>query len=986
MPSQFLAFRFLNSLYGRFLFALILVGIIPFALITLILVRFESQTSAEQTNRELTSLALVLSDELEAFLNEILQDSAVIASLPEIASMDPARQELILYNLYNQYERYGQLAVANSTGQIQAVGREMPLGSIAHIDSFQMAKKTGQQAWWVGPAPFDETIDLLHLHTPIRNDTNEIVGVLGSPVTLPGLSEFLAVVDLGNQGEIFVLDATGQILLHPDPTETHNRRDLSVSFQDDTGNLPNQMGTITYLLDDTPHIAGYAPVDRFGWLVVVSQPEAETFASVIRTRNLALIGLAISSLLSLLAAIVLARGLASPVHKLAIAAQALGQGQFDVPLPEDITYDADLHTLVTTFKEMRQAVLERERGLTQSEVKNQAILNAIPDLLFYVRDDGQILDHKGGRIGEFELIKTGQLLNQNFYQMLPTLLGNKLAGQIATTFRKVLADKQEEIVEFPLAVNNQELYWELRILPGASNDALVIIKNITEQKQAETTIHKQLSAIEASIDGISIIKNGLHIYVNNSYAKIYGYTDTEALIGQPWHILYEQNEQLRLEQDVFPLMYQTGEWRGNVQGAHRDTPTFPLEMSLTLIADDEFVCVIRDISERKASEEAMWQMQKTESLGVLAGGIAHDFNNLLTSILGNTSLAQLDLNETQAAYTYLGSAITSAKRAADLTRQLLAYTGKGKFQIEPINVNQLIRENVGLLETAIPKQADLKLDLKSKLSLIEADKGQIQQVVMNLVINAAEAISEVTGEVMVRTGEFDISYEAAREIPYVGGAKLIPGKYVCIQVTDTGVGMDEETRDRIFDPFFSTKVKGHGLGLSATLGIIRSHHGGLQLESVLDQGTTFRVFLPASDADHTMVPETGTMHTEELTGNILVVDDDEAVCRLARNALSMLGLEVFTATNGLEGLEIFKAQLGEIDLVILDMKMPVMDGEEMYRHLADMAPNTKVVFCSGYSDVDISTLFNGHTNVTFLPKPYAIATLLATVQERLQRN
>ena len=397
----------------------------------------------------------------------------------------------------------------------------------------------------------------------------------------------------------------------------------------------------------------------------------------------------------------------------------------------------------------------------------------------------------------------------------------------------------------------------------------------------------------------------------------------------------------------------------------------------------EVQVILRDITTDKQQEEATLQAQKLESLGILAGGIAHDFNNLLTGMLAQASLAKMKLSKGLPAIDNIDRAILSAERAADLTRQLLAYAGKGKFQIVSLDLNQLIRETTGLMQTALPSQATLTLTLDETLPLLEADRGQIQQVVMNLFINAVEALGEEGGTIMMAT-HFQQVREVGTSHGYLVGNPL-PGPYVMLQIVDSGMGMEQTVLSRIFDPFFSTKPKGHGLGLSATMGIIRTHQGALQVQSQPGRGTTFTILLPALAVTaieaQAIAATPPTVHMPRQT--VLVVDDDEAIREVAADILVDHGFTVVTAASGPEGIDQFRRLQTQVGVVLLDMKMPGMNGKQTYQVLRELEPNIKVIFMSGYSETEVTTQLGDGQPLPFLSKPYSAELLTEQVRQLL---
>ncbi|MEM7117598.1 MAG: cache domain-containing protein [Chloroflexota bacterium] len=970
----------LKTLYGRFLMALIIVGIIPFALIGFVIVNIETRALNDQSTRELTGLARGLAGELDTFLSELLRDSQAIASLPQITGMDLPTQEAILKDLFVHYSNYGQFAIVDLTGQIQTTARPQELVNITRVTSFQNASTLGQQSWVIEPGLFSETL-VLHMHTPIRNANREVVGILGSPVPLGTPANILAEIDIGGQGEAFVLDEKGLVLLHPDAAVREARRSYAEWVA-----LPGEgsvlgVGTARYTVDDVPRLAGFAPIPNFGWTVVVDRPEAEVLAPAVATRNLAIAGLMFSLFLSFIIAIFLARGLTRPVRNLANAAQALGEGNADAPLSRQNSGVAEIGTLVGAFSSMREAVIDREENLKQSEARTRALVNAIPDILFRVRKDGTIIDTTVPTAANTEL-HTPHFIKTNFYQLVYSLGTQPLAQRFVTGFEEAVKTGAIQVVESQLSINGRLTDFEARYVVSGDDEVLIMLRDTTERKQAEAAIRKHLSALEAANDGMAILDhNQIYTYVNDAHVKLHGYTHADEMIGKPWRTAYSPQEYNRLTKEVLPTVMEKGVWHGESVGKRRDNSIYFQEMSLTLIETGEFVCVVRDITERKESEEALRQAQKLESLGVLAGGIAHDFNNLLTGMLGHASIVQATLPEESEGSEQLERLMQSAETAADLTRQLLAYAGKGQFAIRPINLNKLIQENVGLIETAIPLRTELEFDLQEELPLIEADRSQIQQVVMNLVINAAESLGEDGGRVCIHTELQDITPEMSQqmETDLIGADKLRPGNYVVLNISDTGQGMTESTIKRIFDPFFTTKATGHGLGLSATLGIIRTHNGGVQVQSTPGEGSTFRILFPASAQTEGRQAVT-SFKPPKMSGRVLVIDDEASVRRVAQDMLRVLGIDVILASGGQEGISFYHEHQDKIDLVLLDMKMPGMDGEETFRHLLAINPNVQVILATGYSETEDLTTFVDHPSVDFLRKPFALSALASRIQ------
>lgn len=389
--------------------------------------------------------------------------------------------------------------------------------------------------------------------------------------------------------------------------------------------------------------------------------------------------------------------------------------------------------------------------------------------------------------------------------------------------------------------------------------------------------------------------------------------------------------------------------------------------------------VLQAQQEAQAIERKLLETQKLESLGVLAGGIAHDFNNLLVAILGNASLALLDLPSNSPAYESIQQIEIAAQRAADLTRQMLAYAGKGRFIVERIDLNAVVKEMTSLLEVSIPKHVAVHYQLTTPLPEVEADVTQIRQVVMNLVVNAAEAIGEQAGAITVTTGIYQVDRSSSANASSLHD--LVEGAYVYLAVSDTGTGMTVETQAQIFDPFFTTKFTGRGLGLAAVLGIARGHKGTVKVESEVGHGSTFTFLLPVSTgraADK--APQQPVITSWHGRGKILIVDDEPTVRTVTKQMLTKFGLSTLEAGDGFTGLEILRSYSDEISCVLLDMTMPQMNGEATFRLMRQIKPNVRIILMSGYNEQEVTGHFADKGLAGFLHKPFTAHELRAKLQ------
>lgn len=376
--------------------------------------------------------------------------------------------------------------------------------------------------------------------------------------------------------------------------------------------------------------------------------------------------------------------------------------------------------------------------------------------------------------------------------------------------------------------------------------------------------------------------------------------------------------------------------------------------------------------------------RRLESLGVLAGGIAHDFNNLLVGILGNADLALKVLPDDTPARTYVDEVLQSARRAADLSAQMLACSGRGTFVTRPLNLALWAKDLVRLLKVSITPQAVLRCKLPTYVPAVEADPAQIRQLITNLMTNASDSLGDEAGLITLSIGAVDCDDESLRSAFLCQDLK--PGRHVFLEISDTGCGISQADMERIFDPFFTTKTSHRGMGLAAVLGIVRGHGGALWVDSSEDRGSTFRIHFPATDQPVVNVPALTRRDGHwQGQGRVMVVDDEDVVRSVARVNLEQAGFEVETLAEGKHAIQAFRGDPDGYRLVLLDMTMPRLSGEEVARELREIRPDVKIVLSSGYSEQLVSTSFAyvGEPITAFLPKPYLPYDLIAKVREAL---
>lgn len=488
----------------------------------------------------------------------------------------------------------------------------------------------------------------------------------------------------------------------------------------------------------------------------------------------------------------------------------------------------------------------------------------------------------------------------------------------------------------------------------------------------------------------SIDEESRIIDVNQYWLDVMGYRREEVLGRRSTEFLTDESR--RLAEEVYLPMY----WRDGIIDSveyrlvRKNGEIFDALLSAVVAAGPNgdgksSLAFIIDVSERKRIEreqrelrEQMEHAQKLESLGVLAGGIAHDFNNILMSIVGNASLALDEDAPDGRTAPFLREIERDARRGAELCRQMLAYSGKGAFAVASVDLNAVVRDLGELLEASHTKKIDLTYDLSDATPAIEADVGQLNQVVMNLIINASEAIGDEAGMVTVSTEAADL--DASDLTAYYGAEALRPGRYAALTVRDTGSGMSDEVIGRIFEPFFSTKFTGRGLGMAVVLGIVRGHGGAIRVVSAPNQGTAVRIVLPAAERSAAALPAAGPARGR--SGAILVADDEPSVLDVTRRILEKAGYAVVAVQNGLQAVDAFRADHAGIAAVVLDMTMPVMSGAEAAEAIRTIDPSVPIVLTSGYAAQDIRTRTHDGGVTGYLQKPYRPQELIA-LMERL---
>ncbi|MDQ6995873.1 MAG: response regulator [Mariprofundus sp.] len=525
---------------------------------------------------------------------------------------------------------------------------------------------------------------------------------------------------------------------------------------------------------------------------------------------------------------------------------------------------------------------------------------------------------------------------------------------------------------------------EIQLIEHLASLTSIAIDNCRNREQLELLIR----AVDASYESIMVLDaEGVIEFANPSAAALYQ-KPVEQIIGIGAAVLRGGSTGDDTYNDIIATIKHGNIWCGEILLHAGEADERLVARRISPIMDDgghinHQICIDRDITEAKQRSQQLEHTQRLESLGILAGGIAHDFNNLLTSIMGNAAMAECGMDKNGDIRIALANIRTSSQRAADLCKQMLAYSGKGRFVIEPTDISKLIREMTRLMEVSIGKQITIRYALNENLPLVDVDTAQIQQVILNLITNANEAIGEANGEIAFCTGIMQAGRAYLNAT--LTNEKLPKGKYIYIEVADSGCGMDKKTIEKMFDPFFTTKFTGRGLGMSAVLGIVRAHHGAIRVNSQPENGTTFRILLPVGDNSSSAQPveKIKPVQASRCNGTILIVDDEPVIREIAHAILEDVGFDIIEAVDGKQAVELYRQHQSDISAVLLDMTMPKMDGKACFVELRKINPDVRVLLSSGYSEQDITELFAGLDLAGFIQKPYLPESLQQQMDEIL---
>lgn len=649
-------------------------------------------------------------------------------------------------------------------------------------------------------------------------------------------------------------------------------------------------------------------------------------------------------------------------------------------IPETRKTIASLHD-ITEKKKMEEA-------LQASEEKYRLLIENVGQAIFVAQDG--VITFANPAMMELSGFSRDTLINQPFITFIHP---DDRQMVIENHLKRLRGQELPSRYHFRVIDNSSRVLWvELSTVLvnwGGRPATLNFINDITERREAEEVLKESERKYREFAEFLpqmvfELDSKGNITFANEHAFEIFGYNKKDIERGlQALQILVPEDRK-RAARNINNLLQEKGTETGNEYTAMRkDGTTLPVIIYATPIINKETPTGLRgiiiDMTERKQLESQLLEARKMEAVGTLAGGIAHDFNNILMGIQGYASLMLFNLESDHPHYTKLKKIESQVTSGADLTRQLLGFAQRGRYDIKTTDLNDIVGRSSAMFGRT-KKELSLYTKLQQDLWVVEVDQGQIEQMLLNLFLNAWQAMPE-GGSVHVETRNVFLNEKNVK--PY----NIKTGKYVRISVTDTGMGMDKATRDRIFEPFFTTKQMGRGigLGLASAYGIARGHGGVITVKSKKEQGTTFYIYLPASQETVTDSP----LPAEDIVKGhetILLVDDEELVLKVTMEILQTLGYRVFVAGGGEEAIDVFRANQEEIDMVILDMIMPGIGGEETYDSLKDIKPDVKVILSSGYSiDGKAKGILDRGCNA-FLQKPFNIRDLSQKVRQVLEMH
>ncbi len=1005
-------FSFFSTLRGRIIL-LVLIAILPAAGL-LIYYSLEERAKARVMASDET--LRVAREELalyEHIITNARETLFTLSQIPQVLQHEPESCSTIFANLLRQTKAYTGLAAARPDGEVFAsappVGRPT---SFADRPWFRRVIQT--RGFVIGEYMLGRISGspLIVLAYPVLDHKGEITTVLSVGLDLAWMGKALRKSKLPKGMSLNMIDSNGTILVHlPDPEDLIGKA------------MPEQPLIRTMLtrregvakgidLDSKPCLFGFTSVGAGTEAVHmgVTIPKALAFADVRRKTIQSLILLLLVALIGLVGGwFISGLFVLSPVRRLLHMTKQLAAGDLAIRsgppyVPGEIGQLAYRFDMMAESLERREAERDRAvKALRESEERFRIIFEQAAVGVGQVETETgrflrvnqkycNIIGYAQEEIAEITLM---EITHPDDLQPSLDNIQRLIGGEIReSTFEKRYIRKDGSIIWVNLTTSPM---WDVDEKP---NCHIAVVQDITDHKRVQEALRESeeryrsiLREIEEGYYEVDLAGNFL--FFNDSILKLGGYS-REELMGVNYRVFMDE-ETAKEVYNVYNQVYTTGmpvkgfEWK--IKG--RDGEEIYVETSTALMKDSKgravgFRGIVRDVTERKKAEEEKRRLeaqllhgQKMEAVGRLAGGIAHDFNNLLTTIIGYSDLVMMAMGRNNPLYDDMEQIKRAGEQAADLTRQLLASSRRQVIQPVVLDLNRVLRDTEKMLGPLIGEDIRLLKALRSDLWKVRVDPGQIAQIIMNLAVNARDAMAQ-GGKLTIETTNVDLDDAYARN----HGVELTPGPYVMLAISDTGEGMDEETRSQIFEPFFTTKEKGKGtgLGLSTVYGIVKQSNGFIWVYSEPGKGTTFKIYFPRAEGTETLRKEESPRETVGGPETILVVEDDQSVRELATSALSAYGYTVLKAESGEAALEVLTGHEGEVHLLLTDMVLPGMNGRDLAERMTSRYPQTKVLYMSGYAHNAIVNHGVFEKGIEFIQKPFSPDSLARKVRKVLAQS
>ncbi len=1003
----------------------ILILIVSMMVTPIVLIVNSSVNQREQDIHEANLLVERLAEQINNDQNIMLSGAEQLLSalkyIPSVQKHDANAVRTLLADLIRINPQYSNLLVIDNKGLLWASA--VPIqGIISYSDRRYFKNAMASGGFSSGEYGISRTLNkpVMNFGYPIKDSNGTITDIAIVAFTPDKYAKKFKANNLPAKTSLLLTDHKGTIIFNltdPELVGKQDRDDLfrrmfhgpdQVSFK-----AYGNSGVLRYFSSRKLRLSN----EKIPYMYVRVGIPVDTVLGKTTSQIIFNVGI-ISSimLLSLAVALYITRhGIINKIVALRNATQKMALGNLDVRVSNQVS-GGELGELGESFDYMAQRLsdemtqvnhsiaqrLQADEALKESRQQLMDIIDFLPDAILVIDSEKRVIAwnrameemtgvRKEDMIGQGNYAYTVPFYGERRQQLLDLLDSDD--DELKSRYKNITRKGETLYAEVhtPALNGGKGAYiWvigaPLYNTDGKRIGSIESIRDITENKTAEELRNNDLALIESlllnSPAGIRVFDadSGQCVLVNQSAADIAG-GSREALLKQNFRLL--ESWKVSGLKTVAEQVLSDGAARSIetvlLTSFGKEVPVTYL-LSRFIVRDRPNLLVIgRDISEekrlgdeKKRIEDQMLHAQKLESMGVLAGGIAHDFNNILTAIIGNADLALMHLNPESPVLENLQRIEKSAVKASDLAKQMLAYSGKGRFVIESIDINRLVEEMLHMLEVSISKKAVLRLNLHRQLPTVEADATQLRQIIMNLVINASEAIGEKSGIVAIASGCMECDRNYLKDVWL--DENVSDGLYVYLEIADTGCGMDKETMSKIFDPFFTTKFTGRGLGMAAVLGIVRGHKGAIKIYSEPGKGSSFKILLPASSKPEEIFNAVSDNSQWKGSGTVLLVDDEETIRALGSEMLRELGFQVLTAEDGSHALEIFSLR-DDISFVILDLTMPHMDGEQTFRELRRIRPDIKVIMSSGYNELEVTQKFLGKGLSGFIQKPYKLSTI-----------